>query len=254
MYLTYLRNIKLSHIISLYLIYHFVTLVPYADELFGDTMSFDHTKSPFHGIFPNALEYVDAQIFVSILLSLSVAFLLSNSKICALLLWYGWACLVNRNILISNPGIPYVGWILLACSMHNSNTPKNKLNVKEVKIYYYAWFLLCFGYTVSGLHKLGSPSWLDGSALYVVLSGPLGYNNLLTNTLLCYPWILRYLTWLSLGLEITYLPLGSFYYCRKLYATIGILFHLGILATVNFADLTLGMLMIHIFVLKVIFY
>ncbi len=32
----------------------------------------------------------------------------------ALLVWYVWACLFSRNPLISNPSLPFVGWLLLA--------------------------------------------------------------------------------------------------------------------------------------------
>lgn len=229
------------HIFGFYLAWHFMGLIPHADELFGDKMPYDPVLSPTYNFFPNILTVVDAKLFVLILMNVAIFFALGiHTELSALVLWYGWAALLNRNVLITNPGIPYVGWLLLVYASGSS---------KSRNAYWFAWFLMGLGYTVSGIHKLQCPSWIDGTALQHILEGPLGRDNFITNFMLTLPPIfLQMATWGSLFLEISFLPLGMFYHTRKLYWFLYIAFHLGILMTINFADLTIGVLMIHLFV------
>ncbi len=56
------------------------------------------------------------------------------------------------------------------------------------------------------------------------------------------------MTWFSLFLEISFLPLGVFYHTKAMYWIIFIGFHLGILLVINFTDLTLGVLMFHLLI------
>jgi hypothetical protein len=108
--------------------------------------------------------------------------------------------------------------------------------------------LVGLGYTISGIHKLASVSWLDGTALVHVLNSPLARDNWLRDLLVSSPEIvLKLATWLSLAMEISFLPIGLFYYTRPFYWLAYIAFHLGIIALINFSDLSIGMLMAHIF-------
>jgi hypothetical protein len=180
-------------------------------------------------------------------------------RINAFYLWYGWAYLLNRNLLISNPGSPYVGWLLIACALvpNGEGTVSDMIKKKHFSnkdwympaiIYWGAWFLMAYGYTISGINKLWCPSWIDGSAITHVLNGLLARDNFIVNSILTSPEIIQKIhTWVSLLAEILFLPLGVFYYVRKWYWMMWIMIHLGILATINFTDLTLGVLMIHFF-------
>ena len=115
-------------------------------------------------------------------------------------------------------------------------------------LYWGGWTLYALGYTISGLHKLQSPSWIDGSALNHVLQSPLSRDNALCHFLLqSNPLILQLSTWVSLFVEISFLPLGLFYHTRKLYWFAFLGLHLGVLLVVNFTDLTMGVLMMHFF-------
>jgi len=167
-----------------------------------------------------------------------------HHQICSAMLWYGWACLLNRNVLIYNPGIPYVGWLLMIMSFipNNENTKMTKT------LFWLTWMLVGLGYTISAIHKLDSKSWLDGTALGHVLQSPLARDCWLRDFLVSSPEIvLKLATWFSLALEISFLPLGLFYYTRPFYWLAYVCFHLGIIALINFSDLSLGMLMAHIF-------
>jgi len=229
---------------GLFLMWHFEGLVVYGEELFGKEMPYDPSLGPTHRIFPGPFEYVAPPAFLVGLCLISVSFTLGIcERLSALLLWYGWAALLNRNVYINNPGVAYVGWLLLVFAL----VPPNNRQLKE-NMLYLAWFLMALGYTVSGLHKLQSPSWVDGSALRHILDSPLGRNNIVTTAILSAPdVILRFATWGSLALEILFLPLGLFKHTRKFFWVAYMFFHLGILATVNFADLTVTVLMIHLF-------
>ncbi|UJR20386.1 hypothetical protein I4U23_023517 [Adineta vaga] len=248
---------------GLYLTIHFAQLVPHATELFGrDGMIADPQWSPTYEYFPNILNWIDHSStylsgFLIILSCLSVVFALRifAPRCVALVLWYGWACLFNRNVLISNPGIPYVGLLLLAFSLikikkqQNNDEEKLELSTQVFPwLYWGGWTLYALGYTISGLHKLQSPSWIDGSALHHVLRSPLSRDNALCHYLLnANPLILQISTWGSLIAEITFLPLGLFYHTRKAYWLAFLALHLGVLLVVNFTDLTLGILAMHFF-------
>jgi len=246
-------------VIGLYLYFHFLQLVPYAEELFGNDMPYDPKLSPVYGILPNILDYVNATLFVSFLTIISLIMILGIwPRRCAFVLWYGWAALVNRNIFISNPGIPYVGWILLAIALVD-RTKTTKYTNKFInqmlyndklpkRLFWAGWILMAAGYTASGLHKLVvSPSWRDGTALQYVMESALARDNFLRDWVLQFPVFLKFSTWFSLFLEISCLPLGVFYYTRLPYWIVYLCFHLGILMLINFADLTIGVLMIHFF-------
>ncbi len=262
------RQLKIFQLIfGSYLAIHFAQLVPHATELFGRSgMIADPQWSPTYGYFPNILHWIDhsstfLNAFLISLTCLSVMFALRlvAPRLIALLLWYGWACLLNRNVFISNPGIPYIGLLLLAFSLITFTKKQNddgedqelELNPQVFPwLYWGGWTLYALGYTISGLHKLQSPSWVDGSALRHVLQSPLSRDNALCHyTLNMNPLFLQISTWASLIAEISFLPLGLFYHTRKFYWFAFLALHLGVLLVVNFTDLTLGILAMHFFLL-----
>jgi len=222
-----------------------VDLIPYAEEVFGNKMPFDPTLGPTYHIFPNILSHVNAESYLIFLSIIAAMFTLGiYHQLCALVLWYGWASLLNRNVFIYNPGIPYVGWALLASAcIKNSKNSKIPMN-----IFWLAWFLMGLGYTISGLHKLQCPSWVDGTALIHVLNTPLARDNYIRDLMLSMPTsFLKFSAWGSLGLEILFLPLGMFYHTRFWFWLAYMVFHIGIVTMINFTDLTLGVLIIHLF-------
>ena len=105
---------------------------------------------------------------------------------------------------------------------------------------------MAVGYSFSGLTKLSSPSWLDGSALSYVLSSPLARPHFLQAWLLSHPALLTVMTFGVLAGEILFAPLACFRRVRPWIWLGMVCMHLGILLTVDFADLTLGMLLIHV--------
>src|SRR5687768_11568694 len=92
-----------------YLLVHFAFLIPYGPELFSNQGVMSDPKLNFtYGILPNPLEHFDTPLAVTMFLCLMVALSFCMAigvlrRTSAALLWFGWACLFNRNNLISNP-------------------------------------------------------------------------------------------------------------------------------------------------------
>jgi hypothetical protein len=245
--------------LGVYLLVHFGSLVPYAGELFSTRgMLPDASLLPSARVFPNLLGRAEPAAAKGFVVSLAVVSGLFAAGIyrrpCAVVLWFGFATLFNRNPFISNPSIPYVGWLLLACSVvpneriYRAQLPKaDDFRVPQILVVG-GWLLLGLGYSLSGVHKLGSPSWLDGTALRHVLALPLARDTALHTFLLTLPdFAYQGLTWGSLFAELSALPLFLFSRTRP-YAWCGLVaMQLGILTLLDFADLTLGMVLFHLF-------
>lgn len=248
-------------LLGAYLLVHFLYLVPHAEALFSNVgMVADASLNLSYGYFPNPLNALDAPWMVQgFLLGLaggSLAVLLGRRPGWLLvLLWFGWACLLNRNVFIRNPSMPYVGWMLLMLTL----VPRGEAFVPgrpvqagwrmPRRLLVALWALLAVGYTLSGLDKSASPSWQDGTALAHVLSNPLSRDHGLVRLLLSQPEVLRGMTWGALALEIGFLPLALHPRTRPLVWAAMVTMQVGILLLVDFADLTLGMLVAHAFTL-----
>jgi hypothetical protein len=181
-----------------------------------------------------------------------------HDRLAAVLLWYIWACLNGRMPLIGNPGLPYVGWLLLAhaClpaapygSLAACRRPDRGKGWRMPEdIFLVAWILMALGYTYSGYTKLLSPSWLDGTAIAHVLENPLARPGLVHDTLLALPsGFLRLATWSALLLELSFAPLALVPRLRPLLWALLLLMHLSLIVLVDFADLSLSMVMLHLF-------
>ena len=246
-------------VFGLYLTCHFWHLSPDATELFSNQgMIPTASSSPLFGYFPNVLAYYDSpeqvqwfmmtSVFLSILFTCGIA-----RQPVSLFLWYMWTCLFHRNIFILNPSLANVGWLLLSCVIiprgESLRCHAKSTWYMPTTVYWGAWFLMALGYTLSGIHKLQCPSWLDGTALYHILLTPLARQNIFTWFFFQLPWMfIKVMTWISLLLEISFLPFGIFARTRWYFWMAFLFFHFGILLTINFSDLTLGVFMIHFFV------
>jgi len=243
----------LRMILGIYLVVHFITVMPDAPEIFSsDGVITTKELLPAYNLPLHIFTYDSASqvtMFMATLVISSVFLAIGfYPKISALWTLYGWICLFNRNPFISNPGLPYIGWILLSISL----VPSYHIGWKFPKTLYYGfWLISALSYTISGIHKLQCPSWIDGTALEHVFSGLLSRNNLLSEFMLQYPFLLKIMTWSSLFGEISFLFLGLFKRLRPLYWLMFLSLHLGILATVNFTDLTFGMLVAHMFLFDI---
>ncbi len=243
-------------ILGSYLCVHFLDQIIHNkfNETFGANMPYTKKMTPF----PNFLDYdweVEEYSLIHCMFTVFAMMFVFDAvfpTFChhikswnAFLLWFYWVSLLNRNILIANPGIPYVGFLLMSYIFVPFLSKEGKKALYNITI-----FFVGFGYTISGLHKLQCPSWIDGSALYNILSGPLARDNIIRDTLIQYPNFMKLATWGSLSFEILSLILVASPYTRSLTTIMYLVFHIGILSVINFADLTMGMLLVHILTLE----
>jgi len=248
---------------GIYLAWHFACLIPFGEEVLSSAGVFpDASLSPLTRVFPNILAVWDSPLGVTCVLSAAVVLSLmvalgARRRLAALVLWYVWACVLGRNPLIINPGIPYVGWMLLMMALMPSGE-RGSLDARRLGaeastswrfapiMFGVAWAVLAIGYTYSGVMTLGSPSWVDGTALWHVLESPIARDVPWRAWLVSCPGALKVLTWGTLALEIAAAPLALTHRTRawSWFAFMGL--HAGILLTVSFTDLTLGMVMIHL--------
>jgi hypothetical protein len=246
-------------VLGTYLAFHFTQLIPYGTELFSNQGVFATPSLNFtYRIFPNPLEYWDSPAFVTafliilVLLAITFASGLFRQTV-AILLWFGWASLFNRNNLINNPSIPYIGLLLLLSVIVPTGEALDPDRVRRswrfpAMVYWTAWILMAAGYAFSGWMKLRSPSWIDGGALFHVLNNPLARCGLVRDSLLGLSTpALQMLTWAALAAELLFLPLSLWHRGRRIAWCTLVGMNLGILFAINFTDLTVGMLMIHLF-------
>jgi len=251
-------------IFGAYLTIHFLHLLPWGTELFSrDGMLPEARLSPLYPLFPNPLFVWDAPLAVTVLFctgaAASVLFALGAwDRVAAVVVWWVWACLFTRNPLIANPGLPFVGWLLLlhACvpsgaygtwAMRGAVDPGSRWRLPDA-LFAAAWIVMAVAYGYSGWTKLDSVSWLDGSALARVLENPLARPTLLRELALSLPpWMLGLATWGALALEIGFAPLALVPRLRPWLWLAMLAMHLGLLTLLDFADLTLGMVMLQLF-------
>lgn len=248
--------------LGLYLALRFLALIPYAGEVFGRGGAVpDPALNLSAGVLPNPLARWDqpwqVQAFLALLVGLALLLAAGVARrSAALALAYGAACLFDRNNLISNPSLAYVGALLLLSATIPRGEPLSLEPAPREPWFcprwalIAAWVLLAAGYTFSGLDKLTtSPSWRSGDALRFVLELPLARPSGLNQLLLGLPEpCLRLLTWGALAVEVTCLPLCLRRETRPWAWLAATLLQLGILITIGFAELTLGMLLVHAFV------
>lgn len=240
--------VALRALLGAYLALHFVLLLPWAEALFGRGGMVPAAVNLTYGYFPNPLNLLDSVTAVQAALVLlaggAVALAAGRGRLWPFVLWFGWACLLNRNVFIRNPSMPFVGWLLLALPLVPRDLRDPDWRFPR-PLFRALWVLLAVGYTLSGLDKAGSPSWQDGSALAHVLSNPLSRDHAVVRWLLVHPDLLRAMTWGALALEIGFLPLALWRRSRPWAWAAMVGMHVGILALVDFADLTWGMLVVH---------
>jgi predicted DCC family thiol-disulfide oxidoreductase YuxK len=250
-------------LLGAYLLVHFITLIPWGGEVFSSQgMLADGAASPLFHFFPSVLLLSDAPSAVMALLvcgalcSVLLAFGIYDRP-AALGAWYVLACLFARNPLIANPALPFVGWMLLA-HLFVPAAPWGSLAAvgrtdpaggwtMPPPLLTAAWAILALAYSYSGYTKLLSPSWVSGDAIGYVLQNPLARDYFLRDWFLALPSsALHALTWAIMGIELVFAPLALVARLRAVLWLAMAVVQLGFLFLLNFADLTVPMLLFHL--------
>jgi hypothetical protein len=241
---------------GLYLAVFFASLIPFSRDLFtpGGILPIGHAL-PFPGYLRFVVHESSVRWSLLFFTGLSVLYALGlQRRICALLLWYGYASLVNRLPIVTVPSQGYVGWLLLASALVPGGEPFSLSRRKPgwempAPLLFGGWMILALGYSFSGVDKLGSPSWMDGTALSRIFESPVVFSGWRKTFLLSLPAIVtKGVSWFALWLEILYAPLCLSKITRKWAWLIMVFFHIVILVTFNIRSVTFGMLLAHFFV------
>ncbi len=237
-------------VLGSYVAVHFAALLPYAVELFStDGMLADAHDSPLLRAFPNVLALCDAPAVVLALVGLAavsgVALAAGRAdRAAAAIALYVSACLFGRNPLIANPSLPYVGLLLFA---HAASRTRPTGEAWARPVLRALWIAMALGYSYSGITKLAAPSWIDGQAFAYILANPLARSSELRAFMASWPSVaLATLTWGVLAFEIGFAPLAAARRLRPWLWSGMLLMHCGLLVLIDFADLTAGMVVLHI--------
>ncbi|MEO6219988.1 MAG: hypothetical protein ABIO81_06135 [Ginsengibacter sp.] len=239
------------------MLFTLTTSIPSSVDIWSNEGMIPHSDSNLtYGVFPNILDHYDSpsqiKFFIVILSILSIFFTLGYARqLASILLWYGWACLLNRNNLTLNPSIPYIGWLLLAnCFIPPGETlsiTKTRADWELPKLLLVgAWIIFVLGYFFSGIDKLRSASWIEGTALKQIMECPLG--NRWDGIIGIIPdSIFQLLNWLIIIAELLCLPFAVFKTTRKWAWMLATFIQLGIFLSLNIYPIFFGMLTIHLF-------
>jgi predicted DCC family thiol-disulfide oxidoreductase YuxK len=253
-------------LLGAFLITHFVMLIPHGAEVFGAGGLIAAAElSPYIGVVPNPLAWLDSPLAITAWLCLGV--------LCGCALAIGWfdriaaifaalllGWLFQRNPLIANPSLPLLGWLLV---LHAFVPPRPFGSVAAVRaggfdaawrlprhLHVAAWIVLALAYSHSGYTKLFSPSWVEGETIRLVLENPLARDHALRTWVLALPPIfLQLLTWGVLWVALLFAPLALFQRLRPLLWLLMLATQAGFLLFLNFADLTFPMLLAHLLTL-----
>ena len=247
-----------------YLAVHFWQLSSYAAELFSFAgMLPDAAVSPLFAIAPSLLHLSDAPWAAVLLVASGVPAAIAFAAGRWDRLMAAWMLLVlvsvfARNPLIANPAMPYVGFMLLAhlavpCAPYGSLEALGRADPAggwrmPRSVFMAAVIVLAASYSYSGLTKLFSDTWVAGDTIRLVLQNPLARDWVLRDLFLAMPeGVLQGLTWFVLYVELLFAPLYLVKGLRPWLwgAMLGV--QLGFLLLLRFPDLTLPMLLFHLF-------
>lgn len=238
-------------------------LLPYGGELFADgglVATQGHGFVLFRNVFPNILDHWTSELGVQAFLLLQVVAGLAlvagvGRRVAALVLWYGFACIVHRNPSVMNPATAFMGWLCLATTL----VPLGEgFSVFQRQVspgwrlprgtWQGAWIIMALGYSVSGYAKLSSPAWVDGRALELIVQMPHAAENLFADLARALPsWLMRALTWFVLASEVGFAPLCLHRVGRLVAWGSMTAMHVALLFVMDFREISVGMLLVHAF-------
>lgn len=245
---------------GLWLLQHFLFLIPSGRELFSS----EGMKVAGGALYlKTALSGLRSPAGITILLSLaaisSILFTLRIKRsLNSFFLFLCWVFLFHQDLLSYNPGVPYVGWMLLALSlvpeMEERFFWENKFpDFSFPKILFWGlWLIVVLGYSASGVHKLlFSPLWREGRAFVYILDYPASRSVFIGQLYNAIPLLFqKIICWIVLASESLFFLAFLNPTLRKWTWMTNTLMHLGILIVLKFGALSVVMLIIHAFMIE----
>ena len=246
-----------------YLFYYYLRLFPFARELYTHETGMPRLDSlSAHSFFPEFLLNYDSSGFVYGLLGVcSIASLMIllgwKRRVGAMILWPCVMWLFNRNKLTDSPEYGFINWLIFVSifipSGEGCALDKEDPDWKFPPIFYWGgWIVLTVGYFAAGIKKyqLHDVTWINGTAMYYVLAKDNARWAWFGNFFDSIPLVLFYpLTWGGMYLEIFAPLFALFRKTRIAWWIVSTLTHFLLLFFVNLAEVSLGMILFHLFLL-----
>jgi hypothetical protein len=245
---------------GLYLIWVLLLLWPWLDTLYSPLGVMPTHLIPMKSYVPFSLLQFDSPLLLRIYVGLAIfgALLFTIGyarKLGALLVFFPMWFLVHRNPLAVTEENAFLLWLLLASLLIPSGEPyslakKNPNWFEPRTVRMAAWFLLAVGYTYAGLYKIAQSEsfWRNGTALYYVLAETNSRRMWYGEAYSLLPmFVYQVSTFLLMAIQMLSFPLLATRFTRKILWVGMVLFHLGALVFMNIAEISIGMLIVHLF-------
>ncbi len=160
-------------VFGLYLACHFASLALWPGEWWSGAVLPDAGLSPLNILTmagsPQAIYAIlGAAVVATLLFAAGV-----RDRLAAFLIWYVWACFLERNLLIGVPGSVFLGWpllfhVFLPAAPYGSLAARRRADPAgnwrmPPALYAAAWIAMAVTYAYIGAMKWTNPSWLNGS-------------------------------------------------------------------------------------------
>lgn len=215
-------------VLSAYLAFHFLSLLPYAQELFGaQGLLADHSKNLTGKYWPDVFAMLPPWGAYALVLALGIYSLaLPFQRLwpwVPAILGVGWLLLFGANNFIVNPGTALMAWLLFALGL----IPRDVANAPRIPqgFYFSLWILLAMGFSFDGLSRLDQlPSLSGANSIEPILQ------------------------WLFLGLELLSFPLIATALGRKYFWTLMFVLQIVLLSFGRSTDLSAALVIVQLFV------
>ncbi|MBI5456749.1 hypothetical protein HY969_03320 [Candidatus Kaiserbacteria bacterium] len=250
---------------GIYLLFYAIREFPYRYELYTSVgMLPDPVISYIYGYLPNFLNVFDspetitlvfAVLFLSVICIIIGFFRLPN----ALITWLILSMLFGRNVLTEDPSLPFTGLLLIFLCIIPSREPLStdrflfgRRGPEEWYmpwgVYWGAWFVLGLSFTASGIDRLFSETWQNGTAMYYILHQPIAFDYWFVHYLQSLPhWTIAGQTWAAASTYTLSLPLIFWERTRSIIWLLWVLMFIYVLATLDLTEVVLGMLLYFLF-------
>lgn len=169
--------------------------------------------------------YIYFSVIYGVLLVLG--FLRIQENIVAFLVFLGFKIICFKTIELNNGGHDLMGLLLFYNIFYNYATHQALRSISNTALFF-ARLQICGMYFFAGINKLDGSTWLDGSAMTLVLQNDFYSNLYLRDFLLSMPLVMTISTYLVLLYQLLFSGLVWIPFLKKYVLTAGLLFHLSI--------------------------
>lgn len=239
-------------LLGLFLFYHYILLQEHLEFLFSEKLLGSH----FAGSL-NILSYSSSVFTLNLINTMACVlsvFVCINfyRRVASLILLYIHYCYLHKNYMILNVSYDYLGWLLLSLIIIPNESDYARSNEWHVPKFVFlgGWLIFGLGYTLNGILKIQSPFWSDGIALSLIIPNDrLLANEFVKIFLMSLPlWILKFLTWITVGAELLCFPLILFKESRRYIWIAILLLHFNALLMFKIKDLSVIMILFSLFI------